>query len=113
MLSSDELGREFVRLARDEALSSTLRMVTGVKKAREAQKKYERLYKKYDNVELFRNVAAIAIDSACEKLLALVDSGQFTHTPIAGDPNLSNEMFKNGGWIDRFSIFGRSRQWSS
>jgi hypothetical protein len=71
------------------------------------QRKYKKLYKKYDNIELFRKVAAVAVDSTCLKLLEFVASGHYTHTPIEGNPDLSNEMSKDGGWIDRFSIFSR------
>jgi len=107
MTSSDEFGREFVTLARDNAISSALRRVTGASGELEARENYPRLYKKYNNIELFRKVAAIAADCTCLKLLDLLDSARLPHSPIAGDPRLSNEMFKNEGWIDRFSIFGR------
>jgi hypothetical protein len=106
MLESDEFGRNFVKWARDRAMIDTLYMVTG-KFTGEFQEVYERLYKKYDNIELFRKIAAVAVDLTCEKLLASVASGQFAHTPIEGDPDLTKEMFKDGGWIDRFSIFGK------
>lgn len=106
MLESDEFGRNFVNLARDQAMIDTLYMVTG-KFSGEDQETYERLYKKYDNIELFRKIAAVAVDLTCEKLLASIASGQFAHTPIEGDPDLPKEMFKDSGWIDRFSIFGR------
>jgi len=84
-------------------MQDALRMVTGG----HDKETYEKLYKKYDNIELFRKIAPVAIDLTCEKLLAFIASGQFGHTPIEGEPNLTKEMFKDGGWIDRFSIFGR------
>jgi hypothetical protein len=107
MISSDEFGVEFVTLARDNAIESALRRVTGASGQPEARENYPRLYKKYTNIELFRKVAAIAADCTCLKLLDLLDSGRLPHSPIASGPRLSNEMFKNEGWIDRFSIFGR------
>jgi hypothetical protein len=106
MLERDEFGRNFVTWARDQAMTDALCMATG-KFIGKDQETYERLYKKYDNIELFRKIAAVAVDLTCEKLLAFVASGQFAHTPIEGDPDLTKEMFKDGGWIDRFSIFGR------
>jgi|SRR5215467_3989424 len=107
MISSDELGLQFVTYARDEAIRSALRRVSGVAGEAGTRENYERLYKKYDNIEGFRKVAAMATDHTCLKLLELIDSGRFRHSPIAEDPRLPNEMFKNEGWIDRFSIFGR------
>ena len=107
MISSDEFGVQFATYARDEAIRSALRRVSGVAGEAGTRENYERLYKKYNNIEGFRKVAAIAADHTCLKLLELIDSGRFRHSPIAGDPKLSNEMFKNEGWIDRFSIFGR------
>ena len=107
MISSDELGLQFVTYARDEAIRSALRRVTGVAGEAGTRENYERLYKKYDNIEVFRKVAAIAADHTCLTLLELIDSGRFRHSPIAGDPSLSIEMFKHEGWIDRFSIFDR------
>jgi len=106
MIEGDEFGRSFVKWARDGAMTDTLSMVTG-KFAGKSQEAYQRLYKKYDNIELFRKIAAVAVDLTCEKLLTFVASGQFAHTRIEGDPDLTKEMFKDGGWIDRFSIFGR------
>jgi len=106
MLSSDEFGRIFVEWARDWAMHDALNMVTG-KFIGESQETYERLYKKYDNIELFRKIAAVAVDLTCEKSLAFIASGQFAHTPIEGNPDLTKEMFKDGGWVDRFSIFGK------
>src|SRR5215813_3528697 len=107
MISSDELGLQFVTYGRDEAMRLALRRVTGAAGEAGTRENYERLYKKYDNIEVFRKVAAMAADHTCLKLLELIDSGRYRHSPIAGNPNLSNEMFKDGGWIDRFSIFGR------
>jgi len=107
MISSDQFGMEFVTLARDTAIGDALRRVTGASAQPEARENYPRLYKKYNNIELFRKVAAIAADCTCLKLLDLLDSGRLPHSPITGDPHLSNEMFRNEGWIDRFSIFGR------
>jgi len=107
MISSDQFGMEFVTLARDSAIGDALRKVTGASGQREARENYPRLYKKYNDIELFRRVAAMAADCTCLNLLDLLDSGRLPHSPIEGDPRVSNEMFKNGGWIDRFSIFGR------
>jgi len=107
MISSDEFGLEFMNLARDQAITSALRRVTGASGQDDVRENYLRLYKKHDNIEMFRKLAVLAADCACLKLLDMIDSGRFKHTPIAGDPSLSNEMFKDGGWIDRFSIFGR------
>jgi hypothetical protein len=103
MITGDEFGRTFVRFARDYAMQDTLRMVAGG----HDKETYEKLYRKYDNIELFRKVAPVAIDLTCRKVLAFVASGQFAHTPIKGDPDLVREMFKDGGWIDRFSIFSK------
>jgi hypothetical protein len=107
MISSDEFGGKFVARARDKAIGLALRRVTGEAREAGAREDYERLYKKHDNIEMFRKVAAMSADCTCLKLLELIDSGRFKHSPIAGDPSLSNEMFKDGGWIDRFSTFGR------
>ena len=107
MISSDEFGVEFVTRARDDAIIHALRRVTGASRQSDARENYPRLYKKYNNIEVFRKVAVMAADCTCLKLLDLLDSGRLPHSPIAGDPRLSNEMFKNQGWIDRLSIFGR------
>jgi hypothetical protein len=105
MISSDEFGSEFMTLARDEAIIWALRRVTGASGQDDVRDNYLRLYKKHNNIEIFRKLAILAADCACLKLLDMIDSDRFKHTPIAGDPSLSVEMFKNGGWIDRFSIF--------
>ena len=107
MISNDEFGGRFVTHARYDAMRLALRRVTGAAREAGARDKYERLYKKHNNIEVFRKVAAMAADCTCLKLLELIDSARVKHSPIAGEPNLSNEMFKDGGWIDRFSIFGR------
>ena len=107
MISSDEFGLEFVTLARDEAIISALRRVTGASGQDDVRENYLRLYEKHNNIEMFRRLAMLAADCTCLKLLDMIDSGRFKHTSIAGDSSLSNEMFKDGGWIDRFSIFGR------
>jgi hypothetical protein len=106
MLSSDEFGRKFIMLTRDEPIASTLRMVAGMNKGKMAQKRYAELYKNCNDIELLRNVTAIAVDSTCQKLLDLLGSGQITHTPIEGSRDLVKEMTRDGGWMDRFSIFG-------
>ena len=107
MISSDRFGEQFVADARDPAIKYPLRRVTGEAAEAGARETYERLFKKYDNTEVFRKVATMAADCACLKLLELIDSGRYRHSPIEGNPNLSNEMFKGGGWIDRFSTYGR------
>ena len=85
MISSDEFGARFVTDARDAAIRSALRRVTGAAAEAGARENYERLYKKkYDNIEVFRKVATIAADCTCLKLLELIDSGRFRHSPICG-----------------------------
>jgi hypothetical protein len=108
MISSEEFGERFVTNASNRAIEYALRRVTGAAVEPRVRENYERLYNnKHDNIEVFRKVATIAADCACLKLLELIDSGRYRHFPIERNPNFSNEMFKDGGWIDRFSIFGR------
>ena len=66
-----------------------LRRVNGAGGEADTRENYERLYKKYDNVEVFRKVATMAVDCTCLELLELIDSGRFRHSPIAEDPRLS------------------------